>query len=192
MKRLETFVSSCATVFARLGGLMIVLIAVAVSVDVLTRNLFGRTVLNSFELSTYLFATAVTFGMSFTALSGTHIRVDVLMARFPVSLRRGLDCLAFLSMAATALIFSWCAVALAHESWTRGVVSSSALAMPLGGPQMIWAAGFVIFAFTTALMALRHGLCLLTGRGAEADRIGRFGQEEEAAEAIKDARQMEA
>jgi TRAP-type C4-dicarboxylate transport system permease small subunit len=192
MDALETLITRAATFFARAGGLMIALIAVAVAVDVVSRNLTGGSILNSFELSTYLFGVAVTFGMSYTALSGAHIRVDVLLPRLPAALRRGLDFAAFVSMAGLALVFARCAIELALESLHRGVVSSSAAAVPLGPPQLVWATGLVIFALTTCLLALRHGLCLLRGEGGLADRIGRFGQTEEAAEAIGDARRMEA
>ncbi|MDH2328663.1 TRAP transporter small permease [Cereibacter sp. SYSU M97828] len=181
-----------ATLFARLGGLMIMLIAVAVAVDVFTRNIFGRTVLNSFEISAYLFAIAISFGLSYTALSGAHIRVDVLLPRLPVVLRRALDFAAFLSMAAMGLFLAWHGGLRAIESLERGVVSASAAAVPLGVPQAIWAAGFLMFALTSCLLAARHAACLIARDGHAADRIGRFGADEEAAEAIDDARQMEA
>lgn len=178
--------------FARMGGLMIVLIAVAVAVDVFTRNIFGRTVLNSFELSSYLFAIAISFGLSYTALSGAHIRVDILLPKMPVMVRRALDLSAFVSMAALGVFLAWHAATLAMESLERGVVSASAAAVPLGVPQAVWASGFAVFALTSCLLAARHAACLISGNGAAADRIGRFGAEEEAAEAIQDARQMEA
>lgn len=192
MNSVENLITRAATFFARAGGVMIILIALAVAVDVVSRNLTGGTVLNSFELSAYLFAVAVTFGMSYTALAGAHIRVDVLLPHLPLPVRRLLDFSAFVSMAGLALVFAYCAVELTLESLAKGVTSSSAAAVPLGLPQMVWAAGLVIFALTACLLALRHGLCLLQGNGAGADRIGRFGQTEEAEEAISDAQRMEA
>lgn len=190
MAMIEHLITRAATLFARAGGAMIVLIALTVVVDVVSRNLTGRTVLNSFEMSSYLFAVAIAFGMSYTALSGSHIRVDVLLPRLPEKVRRGLDFAAFVAMAGLAMTFAWCAVELALESLRRGVTSSSAAAIPLGMPQAVWAAGFVLFAITTCLLAVQHGLCLVRGDSAGADRIGRFGQQEEAAEAIEDASRM--
>ena len=191
MMMTERLIARAATLFARAGGVMIMLIAVTVVVDVVSRNITGGTVLNSFELSAYLFAIAITFGMSYTALSGAHIRVDVLLPNLPAPIRQGLDFAAFVSTAGLALTFAWCSMELALGSLDRDVRSSSAAAIPLGIPQLIWAAGFVNFALTACLLAVQHGICLLRGDGAKADMIGRFGQVEEAAEAIRDANRME-
>jgi TRAP-type C4-dicarboxylate transport system permease small subunit len=191
MEALDTLVTRVASVFARLGGAMIVLIAIGVSVDVVTRNLLGRTLLNSYEFSTYFFALAISFGMSYTALCGAHIRVDVLAARLPTPIRRGLDFLSFLSLAALGVLLTYLSIRLATASLSRGVTSSSALAFPLGLPQAAWALGFAVFAATCLLLTLRHAGYVLQGRGAEADGLGRFGQEEEVTEAVAEARHRE-
>lgn len=191
MDRIERYVSLVAALFARLGGLMVMLIAIGVSVDVLTRNVTGETMLNSYEFSTYLFAIAISFGMSYTALGGAHIRVDVLQARFPTPLRRALDFVSFLSLALLAIMLTYFAARLAYLSLTRGVASSSDIAVPLGIPQGIWAIGFAIFALTCVLLTVRHSVYLVQGRGADADRLGRFGQDEEVAEAVAEARHRE-
>ena len=189
--KLESLANTLAAWFARAGGILIILIALATTVDVVTRNRFGRTVLNSYEFSTYLFAIAISFGMSFTALSGAHIRVDVLAARFPAPVRRALDFLSFLSLAAMGIFLSYFAVHLALASLRRGVTSSSAISFPLGLPQAVWAIGFVIFGLTCVLLAVRHATYLLQGLGQVADRMGKFGQDEEVAEAVAEARYRE-
>jgi TRAP-type C4-dicarboxylate transport system permease small subunit len=191
MERVARLVDALATLFAVLGGAMVVLIALGVSVDVLTRNLTGRTVLNSFEFSTYLFAIAISFGMSYTALTGAHIRVDVLYARFPAPVRRVLDLASFVSLAALGVFLAWFSVKLTLASLARGVTSSSAVAFPLGLPQGVWAVGFVVFALTSLTLAARHAAYLVTGRLALADALGRFGQDEEIAEAVANARDLQ-
>lgn len=191
MEALETLVQRVSALFARLGGAMIVLIAVGVSIDVVTRNLMGRTMLNSYEFSTYLFAISISFGMSYTALCGAHIRVDVLAAKLPTPIRRGLDFLSFLALAALAVLLTYLSVKLAWASTSRGVTSSSALAFPQGLPQSVWALGFAIFALTCILLTIRHAGYLLQGRGVDADNLGRFGQDQEVAEAVAEARHRE-
>lgn len=191
MEALQTLVRRVSALFARLGGMLIVLIAVGVSVDVVTRNLLGRTVLNSYEFSTYLFAIAISFGMSYAALGGAHIRVDVLAAKLPAPIRRGLDFLSFVSLAALGMLLTYLCVKLGWASLSRGVTSSSAIAFPLGLPQIVWAVGFAIFALTCLLLTVRHAAFLLQGRGREADGLGRFGQDEEVAEAVAEAKHRE-
>lgn len=191
MERLERIAHRLSALFARLAGTMVVLIAFSVSTDVVTRNLIGRPVLNSYELSTYLSAIAIAFGLSHTALCGAHIRVDVLIARLPAPIRRWFDLLAFLALAALAVLLTYLSAERAWTSLARDVRSSSILAIPLGIPQTAWAAGFAIFALTCVLLSLRHGLLLLTGNGEAADRIGRFDQQQEIQEAVSEARERE-
>lgn len=187
MERLESVIAVIARLFARLGGAMIVVIAVLVSIDVFTRNFFNVSLLNSLELSVYLFAIAIAFGLSFTALCGAHIRVDVLYVRFPAAMRRALDFLAFASLTGLSIFFFVSALRLMLASLERGATSNSVLAAPLAIPQAFWVAGFFVFALTCSLLTLRHGLLLARGLGAEADRIGRFGAGEEVAEAVDEA-----
>ena len=187
MAQLEFLIEALARAFARLAGLMILAIAVIVSIDVLTRNITGNSVMNSLEFSVYLFAIAISFGMSYTALCGAHIRVDVLYARFPPPLRRALDFLAFLSLSSLSVFLAVTTIKLALSSASHGTTSNSAMAVPLAIPQAIWAFGFCVFAVTSLLLTVRHGAALVTGRGDEADRIGRFDSSDEVAEAIDDA-----
>lgn len=191
METIARGIEGLATLFARLAGIMVVLIAIGVAVDVLTRNVTGQTVLNSYEFSTYLFAIAVSFGMSYTALTGAHIRVDVLYARFPDPVRRFLDFLSFVSLAALGLFLAWYSVRLTLKSLDRGVTSSSAIAFPLGIPQGVWAIGFVVFALTCLFLAVRHAAFMVAGRGEDADRLGHFGQDEEVAEAVTHAKEWQ-
>ncbi len=192
MQTIERFIAWIAPLFARLGGGIMILIAVMVSIDVLTRNINGQTYLNSFEFSVYLFAIAISFGMSYTALAGAHIRVDVFMGRFPIGVRRILDLLSFVSLAFVGAFFAYTSWHVFLTSYRRGIVSTSVLAFPLAVPQLFLVVGMAIFAFTALLLTARHGMLLLQGRGAEADRVGKFDSNDEIAEAIEDVKKREA
>ncbi len=192
MNAIERLIHFLAPLFARIGGAIMVLIAVMVSIDVLTRNINGQTYLNSFELSVYLFAIAISFGMSYTALSGAHIRVDVFMARFPQASRRALDFVAFASLTGVGMFFAYTTYLLFMKSLQRGVTSTSILAVPLAIPQAFLAVGMGIFALTALILTVRHGLLLIQGRGTDADRVGRFDSNDEIAEAIEDVHRREA
>ncbi len=192
MQAIERIIHFLAPLFARIGGGIMMLIAFMVAIDVLTRNLNGQTYLNSFELSVYLFAIAISFGMSYTALSGAHIRVDVVLDRFPVAARRALDLLAFISLACVGAFFAYTTYLLFATSLRRGVTSTSMLAVPLSIPQAFLAVGMAIFALTALLLTARHAMLLLQGRGADADRVGKFDSNDEIAEAIEDVHRREA
>lgn len=174
--------------FARFGGFLIVVIALMVSGDVLARNLFNKTVFNSFELSIYLFATAVTFGFANTVLTGANIRIDIVYARFPLRMRRVLDFVALISLAALGALLSYYAWRLAFSNGGRGVMSNSALAIPLAIPQALWALGLTVFFLTAALMTLRYTVLILGGETAAADRMASIGNvSDEAGEEVTEA-----
>jgi TRAP-type C4-dicarboxylate transport system permease small subunit len=146
------------------GGLMLVS-AVLISLDVITRNLFASTFFESFELSTYALAATVSFGFAFALTSKAHIRIEVVYILLPLPIRRALDLLAILALLAVTLALAWFGAQTAAESWSLGARSNSALSVPLAIPQGVWVAGLVWFCLATGLLALRAVLNLARGRG---------------------------
>ena len=146
-------------VFAWIGGLLLFLAAILVSAEVVLRNLAGVAVLHSFELTNYLFATAVAFGLAHTLACRSHIRIDILYAVLPALARALLDLLALVGMTALGALYAsqaWRTVALSAD---LGAVSNTTLAVPLVIPQGLWALGLTWFtlvaALLTGLVALR-------------------------------------
>lgn len=170
--RFEIWVRSASRWMARLAGLLVVLIALMVTGDVLARNLVGRTMFHSFEISAYLFAAALSFGMAHTLASAGNIRIDVIYALFPRGIRRALDLLALAGIAALGLFMAWFAWGLTLASQSRGVASNTALAVPQALPQAAWALGLTTFALVGVVLTVRHAMLLATGRGTDADRLG--------------------
>lgn len=164
------------------GGLVLA-IALIVAGDVVARNLMGRTVFHSFEISIYLFAAALGFGMAHTLASAGNIRIDVIYRLFPAPLRRALDLLALASLAGLGLFLAWFAWRLTLVSQARGVTSTTTLAVPLALPQAVWATGMTVFGAVGVVLTLRLALLLATGRGEEADRMAGIAGEAAGVEA---------
>src|SRR5258708_3314668 len=59
------------------------------SCDVVTRAIFRRAVVESFEISGYCFAAAIALGFAFTVTQKSNIRVDILLASLPAGVRAG-------------------------------------------------------------------------------------------------------
>ncbi|MGE0735453.1 MAG: TRAP transporter small permease subunit [Alphaproteobacteria bacterium] len=137
------------------GALLLLGCAGMITLDVVTRAIFGRTVIESFELSSYAFAAAVTIGLAYTIASKSNIRIDLLTTRLPRPLRIALDCLSHLGIVAIALALAWFAFATWDQSRALNARSISTLQVPLVFPQGVWLAGLIWFALFACIVALR-------------------------------------
>ncbi len=184
---IDRAVAVCGRLFAWTGGALILLIALLVAGDVVSRNLNGTTPFHAFELSAYLFAAAIAFGFANTLTTGGNIRLDVVYGLFPARVRRGLDFSALAAMAAMSILLAVYAWRLVAANAERGVTSATGMAVPIAVPQGIWALGLTVFAVTAGWLTLRHGMFLAARNRGAADRIGAIGTSE-SDEALAEAR----
>lgn len=152
MTRLYDISATFSRWLAWLAGAIILFgCAVPISIDVLSRAILGRTMLESFEISGYAFAACIGLGMGFTVTSKANIRVDILTAKLPPKLRLTFDIVAALALAVTALALAWYSFDVLEKSWKLGARSTSTLQVPLLLPQSVWWIGFVWFATIACL-----------------------------------------
>lgn len=152
------------------GALILLGCGFLISVDVITRSLAGRGVIESFELSGYALAGAVGLGLAFTVTSRSNIRVDVAITPLPAALRRPLDLAAALALALSAIVLAAYGWETLATSWRMGARSVSQMQTPLVLPQALWWGGlawFAVVAVLVPLQALRR-LAVRDGRGCDA------------------------
>ncbi|WP_341861226.1 TRAP transporter small permease [Gymnodinialimonas sp. 57CJ19] len=152
------------------GAVILFGCAVPIAIDVVSRATLGRTIVESFEISSYAFAACIGLGMGYTVSSKANIRVDILTAKLPRRLRLGFDLVAALAMALTATALAYYTFDVLAESWNLGSRSQSTLQVPLILPQSLWWAGLVWFATVACLTPLFAAARLFAGDpdGAEA------------------------
>jgi len=158
---------------AWIGGALLLVCAVLVSLDVVFRALFKVTFFESFELSTYAFAIATALGMSYALATRAHIRIEVLYQTLGVRWRGWLDVFAYCVLALCAgVLLYWCGHVVL-DNWNSGARSNSSLAVPLAIPQAIWLLGLAWFALLAALYAV-YGLvkCLAGDPATAHQRLG--------------------
>jgi TRAP-type mannitol/chloroaromatic compound transport system permease small subunit len=139
--------------------------------EILVRN-FNQTVyIGSAEISGYLFAIAIAWGLSFCLHERAHVRIDIGYQRFPPRARAWLDMLALAALLLLAVVLASRAQMAVGQSIRFNAASVTPLRVTLWVPQAIWAAGLVFFAVNCAVLLL-HGLVLLAlGRSDLAGRI---------------------
>jgi len=177
---LKKFTATVSTVFAWAGGALILLCSILVSLDVLTRKLLGWTYFESFELSTYAFAIAVSLGCAYALISKSHIRIEVLYRLLPDIVQRVLDLVSILGLLVGATVLVWYAWSAFDSSLILGARSNTPLSVPLVIPQGLWLIGLVWFALSAAFLFLRALIHFFTGRHDEIiEDIGIASMEEE-------------
>jgi TRAP-type C4-dicarboxylate transport system permease small subunit len=160
-----------STIFARVGGGLILISALMVFVDVLLRKLFATNLFESFELSGYGFAIAYTFSLAFALLSKAHIRIDVIRGRFGPRWRGVLDVSAAFVIALVAIFFAYFAWRTTNKSFVVDARSFSQLGTPLAIPQFFWALGFSWFAIVASWLAASSLIALSRSDFPRVDRL---------------------
>ena len=170
------------------AGWLFVICSLFVSFDVLARKFFNVSSQATVELTGYMLAFGLAWGLCDALTTRAHIRVDVLVSRMPLGLRVWMHGLALTFLAVLAFFFAWRAWAVVRDSWEFGTHDSSALTIPLAVPQALWALGITVFFVLTVLMLAEVLLLLTLGRRADVDRmLGPRTLEEEAEEALEAA-----
>lgn len=138
---------------AALAGLAIVVIAVAVLISIVSR-LMGVYVPGTTEIAGYGMAAAGALGLSQTAISHGHVRVDLVLTRFRTGLRSKVEVAATLITTAVMGFAAWYILQLVRTSWRFGDLSSGSDNLQLWLPQLPMAIGFAAFALALMHMAV--------------------------------------
>jgi TRAP-type mannitol/chloroaromatic compound transport system permease small subunit len=170
------------------AGWVFVVCALFVSFDVLARKFLNVSSKATVEVTGYMLAFGLAWGLCDALTTRAHIRVDVIVGKLPLAFRAWAHGLALAFLAVLAFFFVWRAWAVVRESWEFNAHDSSALTIPLVVPQALWAAGITAFFVLTVLMLAEVLLLLSMGRRAQVDRmLGPRTLREEADEALEAA-----
>lgn len=165
------------------GAIILAGCGLLITLDVVTRAIFRRGMVESFEVSGYALAVAIGLGAAWTVTSKGNIRVDILLERLPTVFRRGLDLVAAVAFAVAAVALAWFAFRTLAYSWSIDARSVSTLRTPLWLPQALWWAGLAWLAVVATLVPLLAMRALVARDVESFDRlVGPSRVEEEIAE----------
>ncbi|MDB5416575.1 MAG: hypothetical protein JWR10_4910 [Rubritepida sp.] len=179
-------VAAVAAFMAWVAGWNYIACALFITGDIVGRNLFGVSSAATVEITGYMLACGIAWGLAHTLACRAHIRVDVLVTRLPVKLRAPLHLFSLSLLAVFAVFTAWVAWELVDESALFDAHDNSALRVPMVIPQGIWAVGITAFLVMIFVLLLEGSLALLTGRGDQLDRLlGSRTLEDETEEALE-------
>ena len=153
------------------GAIILVGCSGLITIDVVTRYLFKRGMVESFEISGYALAACIGLGLGFATTSKTHIRVDILLDAFPRPVRVAFDLLAALSLALLAVALAWFCWGTLAQSMAMNAKSVSALQTPMALPQSVWWVGIFWFACVAVMLPVQAVLRLMAGDGPGFDAL---------------------
>lgn len=171
------------------GGVLMLIAAVIVTLDVLQRkvsHLTGLNISGSDEISGYLFAISTAWAFSYALLHRANVRVDALYLLLPRRLQCLLDILGVILLSVFVAVVTWHAMNMFIHNATEWSKSITPLLTPLAIPQFFWVTGLCIFVANLFLVLLRVVLALLIGDLLTIGRVaGARTQEEEFEEEMR-------
>src|SRR5260221_6919183 len=153
------------------GGWMYIACALFVTFDVLARQFLGFSSKTTTEITGYMLAFGIGWGLAHALTERAHIRIDVLVNRLPLGPRKYLHAVALALLAIFGVFLAWAAWFIVDESREFGSTDNSAMSIPLVLPQGLWALGIWMFAALVLVLALETLLLLLRNDGAAVDRL---------------------
>lgn len=112
------------------GWLLCVTMAIMVAVvgaQVALRYGFNSSLDWSDEVARLSFVWSIFLGIAMAVKTGSHIGIEVLVARLPATLRKGVGLLVSLTCAAALLLVAWETTVLAYDQWDElmGAINAS-------------------------------------------------------------------
>lgn len=182
---LRALVAAIATFMGIVAGWGFVLCAFFIAAEVLARAFLRVSTGSTVELSGYMLAFGLSWGLSHALVQRSHVRIDILINRLPRPMRVPLH---LLSLALLAVLIGFVAKGawdLVDESLLFGASDISALRTPLAIPQGLWAAGLIVFLVLILCMLVENFLLALTGDARQVERnLSSRTYTEEAEEAL--------
>lgn len=153
------------------AGWCYLLITALICFDILARRLLGFSSEATAELTGYLMAVGMSWGLAGTLFERGHVRIDVLVQKLPLKLRVWLHLASLAALLVATAFFVYGACSLAKDSYDFGSTDLSALHTPLAIPQGLWAAGLALLLLAVLALGARAVRQLATGDADGMDRM---------------------
>lgn len=173
------------------GGAALLLAAIMVTLDVLSRKYLNVTMSGSDEITGYVFAGSTTWAYAYCLLHRSNIRIDALYNILPLPVRAVLDIVGLLLLQLYMGYLTNKAVDVFADSWANDSVSVTTLLTPLWIPQLVWLTGLVFFNITLVFLIVYAILSFFVGGAPAVQRLtGTLSVQEEIAEGTAGVKEM--
>ena len=168
------------------AGFCYLLITALICFDIFARQFLGFSTESTIELTGYLMAVGMSWGLAGTLFERGHVRIDVLVQKMPLRVRVWLHLASLLALIVSTIFYVYGAVSIAKDSFAFNATDLTTLRTPLVVPQGIWAAGFILLFLAAIALGLRSVGQLFRGELDQMDRaLMARTYEDEAAETLE-------
>ncbi|MBN9470923.1 MAG: TRAP transporter small permease [Bosea sp.] len=143
-----------ARALSLIAGYLLLGLALLVTAEILLRRFMNFSLQGGDEFGGYVLAILAAFGFSYALLERSHTRVEILLERVGTGARSILNLISAWCVTVMACFMAWRAYAALSESIEYRALSGTPLMTPLWQPQILWFAGLLFFAVTSAAVAL--------------------------------------
>ncbi len=176
------------TIMNAVAGWLLIFCSVLISAEILARDFLSFSFGATLEISSYILAISISWGLSKALSERQHVRIDLLINKMPLRLRQYMHVAALAMMLAWCLLLAYGAVMLVRESYDFQAMDRSTLNIPMIWPQGLWAFGIVVFVVFITVMLLETTLAVILGMPEHVESVlGQRTLDEEAKEAIEAA-----
>lgn len=166
---------------AELAGWGYLIGAFFVTANVIARRYLGFSSPAMIEITGYLLAFGISWGLADTLVIKGHIRIDVVVNKLPQRPRVLMHVLALLFLLAFGTMLGLRAWQVFAESWELHATDTTALSTPLVVPQGIWLIGLAVFLSVLGWRVLRAAHLLARRRYEDLEEL--VGSRQESANA---------
>ncbi len=138
------------------GGFLIFAAALIVTLELILRNIFNISMGGADEISSYLFAVAVAWGLPQVMLSDGNVRIEALVNTIPLAFRGWILRLGNLILVFFLGVLAWRAGEMAWVSFATESRAVTPLQTPLAIPQSLWALGLAVATLAGLLQVFRR------------------------------------
>ncbi len=144
------------------AGLMILIMAFVISIDITARKFLSWTTKGADEFAGYTLAITGALALTHALFHKRHIRIDSTLRpleRWPM-LRAAMDIVALAALAVFIIPLTILAGRVFWDSWSYGSRANTIIEVPLIYPQSLWLFGFVFFSVVIVLLLVRSLIAL--------------------------------
>ncbi|WP_237213627.1 TRAP transporter small permease subunit [Falsiroseomonas oryziterrae] len=182
---LRRVVTVIATVMGVIAGWGFVLCAFFIAFEVLARAFLRVSTGSTVEISGYMLAFGLSWGLAHALAQRGHVRIDMLVNRLPRPARVPLHLLSLTLLGVFVGFLARGAWELVDESLLFEATDISALRIPLAIPQGLFAFGLLVFLVLIVLMLVENLLLALSGDARAVERhLSSRSYSDEAEEAL--------